>query len=313
MQTPEIRPEWIDLPRNGEKCHYSKLKRKALDFLTRPQERNNYNPPVKSRVLTQGGKGQWRRMIHYQSLMDYIESLAVELEETARKQAALAHQWTKARYEAAAAVARTLRERMRASRVAPDCGLTVKEWLEILAETEQRHSGPLPPLGRAAPKLTVEPAHLSTALDSAVQVPERRFFVFRFSAEDWPEAQGLDRYRSLLGKAVESMLGSECIVSVEQCEEPLPGPDPVLKQQWQMACDDANRALDILEDLEAEQEQRAFFAKVEVTDDNRQEHWNKLRKVNDAVLEWVIAHSIDGRLAGMAKKILNHRRMEATA
>jgi hypothetical protein len=90
IDAARIRPEWIMMPREGDTCPYSGLKRKALDFLTRPQERNNFNPPVKSRVLAQGGKGAWRRMIHFQSLMDYIEGLPVELAEPARKIAALA-------------------------------------------------------------------------------------------------------------------------------------------------------------------------------------------------------------------------------
>jgi hypothetical protein len=94
IQITEIRPEWINLPRSGELCPYSGLKRRALDFLTRPQESNNFNPPVKSRVITQTGIGNWRRMINYRSLMEYIENQPVELKETPRKREALANHRT---------------------------------------------------------------------------------------------------------------------------------------------------------------------------------------------------------------------------
>jgi hypothetical protein len=93
--TEQPKPEWFFMPPNGVPCPYSGLKRKALDFLTRPQEGNNFSPPVKSRVLTQAGKGNCRRMINYRSLMDYIEALPVEFKEPQKKVAALAHYRTK--------------------------------------------------------------------------------------------------------------------------------------------------------------------------------------------------------------------------
>jgi hypothetical protein len=79
------------MPRTGEPCPYSSFRRRTLDRLTRPQEFNNYNPPVKSRVVSVTGTQAGRRLINYRSLMEYIESLPVELPEAPRKREALAN------------------------------------------------------------------------------------------------------------------------------------------------------------------------------------------------------------------------------
>jgi hypothetical protein len=53
-----------------------------MDLLTRPQEANNYKPPVASRILRQTGQKKGIRLIGYQSLMNYLKSLpATQTEE----------------------------------------------------------------------------------------------------------------------------------------------------------------------------------------------------------------------------------------
>jgi hypothetical protein len=72
-------PEWIRLPRFGEKCPYTGLSRTSLDHLIRPQPWNKRKPPVESRILQLEGERSGPRtgvvLINYRSLMDYIDAL----------------------------------------------------------------------------------------------------------------------------------------------------------------------------------------------------------------------------------------------
>jgi hypothetical protein len=46
----------------------------VFDLLTRPQVRNDFRPPVKSRLLKQRGQ-RLIRLVDYQSLLDYLHGL----------------------------------------------------------------------------------------------------------------------------------------------------------------------------------------------------------------------------------------------
>lgn len=67
-----LRPEFIRLPKPGEHCPWSGLKRTGLNELILPCEANEFNPPVKSFVLRQRGRQRGVRLISYDSLRDYI-------------------------------------------------------------------------------------------------------------------------------------------------------------------------------------------------------------------------------------------------
>jgi hypothetical protein len=75
-------PRYIRLPRGGHLCPHSNLSRSALDLLTRPQEKNDFSPPVASKILKQTGQQKGIRLVDYQSLMRYLKSLpATQTEE----------------------------------------------------------------------------------------------------------------------------------------------------------------------------------------------------------------------------------------
>ena len=71
--TPK-QPEWIRLPRAGERCPYSNLSRSTLNNLILPCKANKNCPPVKSSVVRQKGATRGVRLIHRASLMAYIEA-----------------------------------------------------------------------------------------------------------------------------------------------------------------------------------------------------------------------------------------------
>jgi hypothetical protein len=69
------RPEWIRLPKSGERCALTGLSRSALNELILPSPANNYDPPVKSVSLRKPGQIRGIRLIHAASLSVYLESL----------------------------------------------------------------------------------------------------------------------------------------------------------------------------------------------------------------------------------------------
>jgi hypothetical protein len=75
VDTSGVVPEFIELPRSGEREPRTTLTRSALDLLTRPQKANDFNPPVTSRLFFQTGSKQARRLVHYPSLLAYLFSL----------------------------------------------------------------------------------------------------------------------------------------------------------------------------------------------------------------------------------------------
>jgi hypothetical protein len=70
------KPEYIRLPRSGESCPFCHLSRSALDAVTRPQESNNFKPPVASKILKQPNTRRGIRLINYASLMAYLDGLS---------------------------------------------------------------------------------------------------------------------------------------------------------------------------------------------------------------------------------------------
>lgn len=71
------RPEFIGLPSKGP-CPWTSLGRSTLYRLISPSKENGWNPPVKSICLRATGTAKGRRLIHYQSLIDYLHSLPAD-------------------------------------------------------------------------------------------------------------------------------------------------------------------------------------------------------------------------------------------
>ena len=67
------RPEFVRLPRGGNE-HFSGLTRSKLNALVLPCPENNGKPPVRSVCLRQPGRIKGVRLIHLQSLLDYLRS-----------------------------------------------------------------------------------------------------------------------------------------------------------------------------------------------------------------------------------------------
>ena len=66
-----LRPEWIRLPQGGP-CPWTGLSRSKLHELILPREQNGFKPPVRSVCLAPAGKTKGVRLIHLQSLLDYL-------------------------------------------------------------------------------------------------------------------------------------------------------------------------------------------------------------------------------------------------
>jgi hypothetical protein len=72
--SPE-RPIWIRYPRDGSLCPWTGLTRFKLRELTEPTDERP-KPPVRSVSMpNEGGNKRNVRLIHLQSLLDYLESL----------------------------------------------------------------------------------------------------------------------------------------------------------------------------------------------------------------------------------------------
>ena len=69
-------PEWIRLPRSGDKCPYSNLSRSTLNNLILPCAANGHCPPVKSASIRARYATRGIRMINLPSLLEYIEAQA---------------------------------------------------------------------------------------------------------------------------------------------------------------------------------------------------------------------------------------------
>jgi hypothetical protein len=73
--TEQVPPAYIRLPRFGDRCPHTGLTRSAMDALTRPQESNEFRPPVKSKILKMAGQKSGVKLIDYRSLRAYLDNL----------------------------------------------------------------------------------------------------------------------------------------------------------------------------------------------------------------------------------------------
>jgi len=69
------RPEWIRLPAPGARCRFTGLSRSTLNELVVPSLVNAGKPPVRSVVLRKRGALRGIRLISYDSLMQYLDTL----------------------------------------------------------------------------------------------------------------------------------------------------------------------------------------------------------------------------------------------
>ena len=70
------KPEWIRLPTPGARCRYTGLSRSTLNELVIPGPANDHLPPVRSAVIKKRGATRGIRLVDFDSLMSYIDSLA---------------------------------------------------------------------------------------------------------------------------------------------------------------------------------------------------------------------------------------------
>ena len=70
--TSYLQPEFLRLPRNGQRDVVSGLSRSGLNALILPNEQNGFKPPVKSVVLRKKGSGRGTRLIVMDSLREYL-------------------------------------------------------------------------------------------------------------------------------------------------------------------------------------------------------------------------------------------------
>jgi hypothetical protein len=77
--SPESYPEFLRLPKSGERCPVTGMSRSSLNLLILPGEDNNFNPPVRSISLRKRGQIRATRLIVCKSLIDYLYSLETQL------------------------------------------------------------------------------------------------------------------------------------------------------------------------------------------------------------------------------------------
>ena len=68
-----IRPEWLRLPKSGQRCPISGLSRSALNSAILPNKANGYKPQVLSRQIKShklASRGQ--RLVNVASLLEFI-------------------------------------------------------------------------------------------------------------------------------------------------------------------------------------------------------------------------------------------------
>ncbi len=69
------KPEYIRLPKPGDKDKLTGLSRSTLAELAVPCDANGHKPPVKSFVIKKRGATRGIRLINYDSLLDHLRSL----------------------------------------------------------------------------------------------------------------------------------------------------------------------------------------------------------------------------------------------
>jgi hypothetical protein len=86
-ESPPPYPLYIRLPPWGEREPFTGLTRTALDGLTRPQALNNFRPPVRSKIFRATGQKSGIKLIDFQSLRQYLDSLGDVDQQTEAKEA----------------------------------------------------------------------------------------------------------------------------------------------------------------------------------------------------------------------------------
>ncbi len=74
--TVQVIPEWIRIPRNGERCPYFGLTKPYYHWLLRSGK-------VKSKMVRQPGKESGIRLVNYASVRAYLETIPEDTKETA--------------------------------------------------------------------------------------------------------------------------------------------------------------------------------------------------------------------------------------
>ena len=69
---PLTRPEFVRLPRAGQRCPITGLSRSAMNVFVLPTVENRFRAPVRSFVLRRLGARTGIRLVDYQSLIAYI-------------------------------------------------------------------------------------------------------------------------------------------------------------------------------------------------------------------------------------------------
>lgn len=69
-------PEFIRLPHPGSRCPHTGLSRSSLNDLILPCKANGFKPPVRSVVQKKKYAVRGIRLIHFESLIDHLNSLA---------------------------------------------------------------------------------------------------------------------------------------------------------------------------------------------------------------------------------------------
>jgi len=70
-------PEYVRLPRPGQRCFYTGLSRTTLFELCVPCSRNGFRPPIRSYQLRSKGAERGIRLLRLNDLFEHIESHAV--------------------------------------------------------------------------------------------------------------------------------------------------------------------------------------------------------------------------------------------
>lgn len=77
----DVRPEFIRLPLAPARCPYTGLSRATLCELTIPSSRNEFRPPVKSVLIKKRGALRGIRLVNFDSLVEYLNSLSAASEQ----------------------------------------------------------------------------------------------------------------------------------------------------------------------------------------------------------------------------------------
>ena len=70
-----VKPEFVRLPKSGNRCPYTGLSRSKMNQLVLPCKENGYKPPVESKSDRKRGTIRGTRYIVFDSLIGYLNGL----------------------------------------------------------------------------------------------------------------------------------------------------------------------------------------------------------------------------------------------